>query len=89
MNKLVLSLLGAATLAISSNAMALNTNATFLATVTRGITPDPVGALYVMFNADESIHGCGYVAEWDSAAMLPFSGQCWVVEAPLLPASAL
>ncbi len=84
MKKLVLSLLGAATLAISSNAMALNTNATFLATVTRGVVPDPVGTLYFAFNADESIHGCGYVAEWDSAALLPFSGQCWVVEAKTL-----
>jgi hypothetical protein len=27
------------------------------------------------------MHGCQYVAEWDSAALLPFSGQCWVLEA--------
>jgi hypothetical protein len=77
MKKLVLSLLGAATLAISSNALALDTQAVYSATVSRGFaTAIPVGILQFVFWGDiPSNFGtgplggpgyCQYVAEWDS-----------------------
>src|ERR1700679_1900400 len=85
MKQLMLSLLGAATLAISTNAMALMEGRPFIATIDLGPMATPVGALTFFFDVDEGItRGCGYVAEWDSAAMLPFSGQCSVLEAKTL-----
>jgi hypothetical protein len=86
MKKIMLSLLGAATLAISTNAMALIEGRPFMAAIDLGVlTPIPVGTLTFIFTVDEGLAlGCGYVAEWDSNAFLPFSGQCSVVEAKTL-----
>ncbi len=82
MKKLMLSLLGAATLAISSNAMALVQGRPFSVMLDRGALMDNAGMMMFAFNIDEGLFGgCGYVSEWDSAAMLPISGECYVTEA--------
>ena len=67
MNKLVLSLVGAAAMAVSSSAMALDTTANYQAFVTRGPYPVPAGVLYFQFSADMPGHFCQYAAEWDNA----------------------
>jgi hypothetical protein len=82
MKKLMLSLVGAATMALSSSAMALDTTAIYQAFVTRGPIPVPVGTLYFEFSADVPGHFCQYAVEWDNAVpALPLSGQCFLDEA--------
>src|SRR4051812_11078706 len=85
MNKLVLSLVGAAAMAVSSSAMALDTTAYYQAFVTRGPVPVPAGALFFEFSADYPGHFCQYAAEWDNAVAppggLPLSAELFVNEA--------
>ncbi len=82
MKKLVLSLLGAATLAMSSNALALDTTVPYWVFVSRGIAEVPVGLLTFAFFGDMPLQACQYVAEWDDAVtMLPLSGEIVVDEA--------
>jgi len=81
MKKIMLSLLGAATLAISSNAMALDTTVPYTAFISNGQYPVPAGTLFFEFNADLPALACQYVAEWAGTAFLPLSGQIWVDEA--------
>jgi len=81
MKKIMLSLLGAATLAISSNAMALDTTVPYTAFISNGQFPVPAGTLLFEFNADIPATACQYVAEWDGTAFLPLSGEIWVDEA--------
>jgi hypothetical protein len=80
--KLVLSLLGAAAVAmISSNAMALDTTRQFSAILARGPFPVPAGTLMFEFSQDIPFQACQYFAEWVDTAFLPLSGQCAVDEA--------
>jgi hypothetical protein len=81
MKKLMLSLLGAATMAISSNAMALDTTHLFHAFIERGPFPVPAGELAFEFTQDIPFKACQYVAEWVDTAFRPLSGECWVNEA--------
>jgi hypothetical protein len=81
MKKLMLSLLGAATLAISSNAMALDTTRQFSAIIARGPFPVPAGTLMFEFSQDIPFQACQYFAEWVNTAFLPLSGQCAFDEA--------
>jgi hypothetical protein len=81
MKKLMLSLIGAATLAISSNAMALDTQRQFSAIIARGPFPIPVGTLMFEFSQDIPFQACQYWAEWVDTAFLPLSGQCVLDEA--------
>jgi hypothetical protein len=82
MKKLVLSLLGAATLAMSSNAMALDTTVPYFAFLSRGLQQVPVGLLTFAFFGDVPLQACQYVAEWDDAVtLLPLSGEIVVDEA--------
>jgi hypothetical protein len=82
MKKLVLSLLGAATLAISSNALALDTTVPYLAFISRGPVPIPAGVLTFEFFGDIPTTACQYAAEWDNLVpALPLSGQIFVDEA--------
>jgi hypothetical protein len=80
MKKLVLALLGAATLAMSSNALALDTTKQYAAVISRGPGPAiPVGVLSFVFWGDlpagfvpgvgngglPGVGQCQYMAEWD------------------------
>jgi hypothetical protein len=85
MKKLLLSLLGAATMAISSSAMALNTGIPFYhAFLTRGPIPISVGTMSFFFDFDIPNNACQYVAEWDDNAFAPLSGECFLDEAKTL-----
>lgn len=77
----MLSLLGAAVVAISSNAMALDTRQLFSATIARGPFPVPAGALVFEFSQDIPFQACQYFAEWVDTAFQPLSGQCALDEA--------
>jgi hypothetical protein len=82
MKKIVLSLLGAATMALSANAMALDTTVPYFAFLSRGLAPIPVGVLTFEFFGDIPLTACQYVAEWDDLVpALPLSGQIFVDEA--------
>ena len=95
MKKLVLSLLGAATLAIASNAMALDTTRPYMAGISRGGMFTPAGVLVFDFDSEAfgPISGggplfpgsCVYAVEWISTAPgttgpLPLSAQCFFNE---------
>jgi hypothetical protein len=80
MKKLVLSLLGAATVAISSNAMALDPGR-YAVFVDRGQSATPAGFLMAQFDADIPFSGCEYAAEWDNATTgFSLSAECFLVE---------
>jgi hypothetical protein len=89
MKKLMLSLLGAATLAISSNAMALNPGP-YQVFLSVGVEPVPVGALLAELEADipfgtagspSPFGACEYVGEWSNGlGPFPLSAECFLVE---------
>jgi hypothetical protein len=93
MKKLVLSLLGAATLAVSSNASALNTVPPYQVLIQRGLIGIPVGAAIFEFDSDipfTPLHPngfCEYDMEWVNELSLsqPLSGlglsaECFLLE---------
>ena len=87
MKKLALSLLGASAMAISSNAMALDTNRVYTAYISRGAAGTPAGSLIFDFDSEVPYNlttgnpgACEYVAEWLDAAGLPLSAQCFFAE---------
>ena len=82
MKKLVLSLVGAAAMAASSSAMALDTTAIYQAFITRGPIPVQAGVLCFEFSLDAPGRFCQYAAEWDDAVTaLPLSAELFVDEA--------
>jgi hypothetical protein len=80
MKKILLSLLGAATMAMSANAMALDTTLQYNAFVDRGVIPLPAGAVFFQFDYDDGLPGCQYVGEWLSPFPSPISAQCVIRE---------
>jgi hypothetical protein len=76
MKRFVPSLLGAATLAMSANALALDTTVPYLAFISHGFAEIPVGVLAFELFGDIPLTACQYAAEWDNAVtVMPLSGQ--------------
>lgn len=87
MKKLALSLLGVAALAISSNAMALDTTRIYNVSISRGGQGTPAGAIIFDFDSDVpfdpvsgNLGACEYAAEWVNYAGLPLTAQCFFAE---------
>ena len=80
MKKILLPLLGAAAMAVSSSAMALDTTLQYNAFVDDGVNPLPAGAVFFQFDYDDGLPGCQYVGEWLSPSPAPLSAQCVIRE---------
>jgi hypothetical protein len=83
MKKILLSLLGSAAMAMSANAMALDTTRTYNAFIDVGAITYPAGSLFFEFTFDEPLPGggaCQYVGQWVSPFPAPLTGQCTIRE---------
>lgn len=81
MKKLLVSLLGAAALAIPASAHALPTNVVYNVFIANGPVDLPAGQMIFDLDADlPAYRQCRYYVEWDNAAYLPISADGFVVE---------